>query len=442
MSLWQQCITELESLLPEEDVNTWIRSLEAVETEHCLRLVAPNASTREWIRKNCLGHISRILSLKQDTVDVQLEAGPQETPSDVQETAPEQRHRALAQAAEPRIESCLNPEQTFETFIEGKSNRLACAAAQQVASNPSRSFNPLLFYSGVGLGKTHLVHAIGNEIKRTNDNLRVLYLTSERFVADMVRALRKGKMDSFTRFYRSLNVLLVDDIQFFADKEQSQEEFFHTFNTLFQSQSQIIMTCDCYPAEVEGLQERLKSRFGWGLTQAIEPPELETRVAILQSKARHDGVTLPDEVAHYIAENIRSNIRELEGALRRVIANASFTAKEITIEFARDALRDLIATHNRILTIEKIQKTAADYYSIRPNEMVSPRRNRTVVRPRQMAMALAKDLTNHSLPEIGEAFGGRDHTTVIHACRKIRDLRQENTQVEQEYKDLTRILNG
>ncbi len=324
MSLWQQCITELESLLPEEDVNTWIRSLEAVETEHCLRLVAPNASTREWIRKNCLGHISRILSLKQDTVDVQLEAGPQETPSDVQETAPEQRHRALAQAAEPRIESCLNPEQTFETFIEGKSNRLACAAAQQVAANPSRSFNPLLFYSGVGLGKTHLVHAIGNEIKRTNDNLRVLYLTSERFVADMVRALRKGKMDSFTRFYRSLNVLLVDDIQFFADKEQSQEEFFHTFNTLFQSQSQIIMTCDCYPAEVEGLQERLKSRFGWGLTQAIEPPELETRVAILQSKARHDGVTLPDEVAHYIAENIRSNIRELEGALRRVIANASF----------------------------------------------------------------------------------------------------------------------
>jgi len=252
----------------------------------------------------------------------------------------------------------------------------------------------------------------------------------------------RQKLNPLDMEFKDKNVLLVDDIQFFADKEQSQEEFFHTFNTLFQSQSQIIMTCDCYPAEVEGLQERLKSRFGWGLTQAIEPPGLETRVAILQSKARHDGVALPDEVANYIAENIRSNIRELEGALRRVIANASFTSNPITIEFARDALRDLIATHNRILTIEKIQKTAADYYSIRPNEMVSPRRNRTVVRPRQMAMALAKDLTNHSLPEIGEAFGGRDHTTVIHACRKIKDLRQENTQVEQEYKDLTRILNG
>ncbi len=442
MSLWQQCITELESLLPEEDVNTWIRSLEAVETESSLKLVAPNASTREWIRKNCLGHISRIISLKPERVDVELEACPQETPSNREEMTLEQQHSSIAQAPEPRIMSCLNTEQTFKTFIEGKSNQLACAAAQQVAANPGSSFNPLLFYSGVGLGKTHLVHAIGNEIKRTDSSLRVLYLTSERFVADMVRALRKGMMDSFTRFYRSLNVLLVDDIQFFADKEQSQEEFFHTFNTLFHSQSQIIMTCDCYPTEVEGLQERLKSRFGWGLTQAIEPPELETRVAILQSKAGHDGITLPDEVALYIAENIRSNIRELEGALRRVIANASFTNKEITIEFARDALKDLVTTHNRVLTIEKIQKTAADYYRIRPGEMLSPRRNRTIVQPRQVAMALTKELTNHSLPEIGEAFGGRDHTTVLHACRKIKKMRQENTQLEQEYKDLVRILNG
>ena len=433
MSLWEQCVRELESLLPEEEVNTWIRSLRAVETDHSLLLVAPNTSTCEWIRKNCLDHISRLLSREPQPRTVELGTGKQES-------TPEQVHKNGA--GRPRYESFLDPRQTFETFIEGKSNRLACAAAQQVAENPGGSYNPLLLYSGVGLGKTHLVHALGNRIKQMRRDSRVMYLTSERFVNDMVRALRNGLMEQFTRFYRSLDVFLLDDIQFFASKKQSQEELFHTFNRLLQGNSQIVITCDCYPTEVGGLEERLKSRFSWGLTQAIEPPELETRVAILQSKAECSQVALPNEVALYIAENIHSNIRELEGALRRVIANAQFTGREITIEFAKDALRDLVATHNRTLTIEKIQKTVAEYYNIRHSEMLSQRRSRSIVRPRQMAMVLIKELTNHSLPEIGESFGGRDHTTVLHACKKIEELQQKDDKVSQAQTDLMRILNG
>ena len=433
MSLWEQCVRELESLLPEEEVNTWIRSLRAVETDHSLLLVAPNNSTCEWIRKNCLGHISRLLSREPQPRSVELGTSKQES-------LPEQGYSE--DEKRPRYESFLDPRQTFEAFIEGKSNRLACAAAQQVAENPGDSYNPLLLYSGVGLGKTHLVHAIGNRIKQIRRDARVMYLTSERFVNDMVRALRKGRMQQFTRFYRSLDVFLLDDIQFFASKKQSQEELFHTFNRLLQGRSQIVITCDCYPTEVGGLEERLKSRFSWGLTQAIEPPELETRVAILQSKAERSHVVLPDEVALYIAENVRSNIRELEGALRRVIANAEFTGKEITIDFAKDALRDLVATHNRTLTIEKIQKTVAEYYNIRHSEMLSKRRNRSIVRPRQMAMALIKELTNHSLPEIGESFSGRDHTTVLHACRKIEELQKNDDTLAQAQTDLMRILNG
>ena len=407
--------------------------MRAVETDHSLLLVAPNNSTCEWIRKNCLGHISRLLSREPQPRSVELGTSKQES-------LPEQEYSEHEKR--PRYESFLDPRQTFEAFIEGKSNRLACAAAQQVAENPGDSYNPLLLYSGVGLGKTHLVHAIGNRIKQIRRDARVMYLTSERFVNDMVRALRKGRMQQFTRFYRSLDVFLLDDIQFFASKKQSQEELFHTFNRLLQGRSQIVITCDCYPTEVGGLEERLKSRFSWGLTQAIEPPELETRVAILQSKAERSHVVLPDEVALYIAENVRSNIRELEGALRRVIANAEFTGKEITINFAKDALRDLVATHNRTLTIEKIQKTVAEYYNIRHSEMLSKRRNRSIVRPRQMAMALIKELTNHSLPEIGESFSGRDHTTVLHACRKIEELQKNDDTLAQAQTDLIRILNG
>jgi chromosomal replication initiator protein len=345
-------------------------------------------------------------------------------------------------AGTPQIGARLNPDFTFESFIEGKSNHFAKAAALQVAENPGRAYNPLFIYGGVGLGKTHLMHAIGHLIRERNPQARVAYVHSERFVSEMVRSLQHNTIDAFKNAYRTLHALLIDDIQFFAGKERSQEEFFHTFNTLFEGQHQIILTCDRYPKEVDGLEERLKSRFGWGLTVAIEPPELETCVAILIGKAQAAGVTLPEEVAFFIAKRIRSNVRELEGALRRVIANARFAGVPITLEFTKEALKDLLTLQARLVTVENIQKTVADYFKVRVADLLSKRRSRSVARPRQVAMALAKELTSHSLPEIGDAFGGRDHTTVLHACKRIRELRDSDQRMQEDYMNLLRTLAG
>jgi chromosomal replication initiator protein len=342
----------------------------------------------------------------------------------------------------PQIGGRLNADFTFANFVEGKSNQLARAAAMQVAENPGRAYNPLFIYGGVGLGKTHLMHAIGNHIRARNKDARIAYVHSERFVGDMVRALQHNTINEFKTAYRTLDALLIDDIQFFAGKERSQEEFFHTFNALLEGQQQVILTCDRYPKEVQGLEERLKSRFGWGLTVAIEPPELETCVAILMSKASAAGVELPDEVAFFVAKRIRSNVRELEGALRRVIANSQFTGRPISLDFAKEALKDLLALQERLVTIENIQKTVAEYYKIRVADLLSKRRSRSITRPRQVAMALAKELTNHSLPEIGDAFGGRDHTTVLHACRVIKGLRELQVRMNEDYQNLLRTLAG
>src|SRR3981189_2787719 len=336
----------------------------------------------------------------------------------------------------------INSSFTFDSFVEGKSNQLAKAAAIQVAGNPGRAYNPLFIYGGVGLGKTHLMHAVANKIKEINGEARLAYVHSERFVGDMVRALQHNTINDFKAAYRSLDCLMIDDIQFFAGKDRSQEEFFHTFNALLESQQQVILTCDRYPKEVDGLEERLKSRFGWGLTVAIEPPELETCVAILISKAQHAGVILPEEVAFFIGKRIRSNVRELEGALRRVIANSRFTGHPITVEFTKEALKDLLSLQARLVTVDNIQKTVADYYKVRMADLLSKRRSRSVARPRQVAMALAKELTSHSLPEIGDAFGGRDHTTVMHACKRIKELRTSEQRMSEDYSNLLRTLAG
>ena len=338
--------------------------------------------------------------------------------------------------------SRINADFTFDSFVEGKSNQLAKAAAIQVAGNPGKAYNPLFIYGGVGLGKTHLMHAVANKLRERNGDARLAYVHSERFVSDMVRALQHNTINDFKTAYRSLDALMIDDIQFFAGKDRSQEEFFHTFNALLESQQQVILTCDRYPKEVDGLEERLKSRFGWGLTVAIEPPELETCVAILMSKAAMSNVDLPEEVAFFVAKRIRSNVRELEGALRRVVATSNFTGRPITLEFAKDALRDLLALQEKLVTVENIQKTVAEYYKIRIADLLSKRRSRSIARPRQVAMALAKELTNHSLPEIGDAFGGRDHTTVLHACRRVKELRESERRIGEDYMNLLRTLAG
>ncbi|MBV0933784.1 chromosomal replication initiator protein DnaA [Marinobacterium weihaiense] len=341
-----------------------------------------------------------------------------------------------------RHQSNLNPMFTFESFVQGKSNQLALAAAQQVADNPGGSYNPLFIYGGVGLGKTHLMHAVGTEMLKRNPNARIVYLHSERFVADMVKALQLNAINDFKRYYRSVDALLIDDIQFFAGKERSQEEFFHTFNALLEGGQQMILTSDRYPKEIHGVEERLKSRFGWGLTVAIEPPELETRVAILMKKAQEAQVNLPDDAAFFLAQKIRSNVRELEGALKRVIANAHFTGNAINTPFIKESLKDLLALQDKQVSIDNIQRVVADYYKIKVADLLSKRRSRSVARPRQMAMSLAKELTNHSLPEIGNAFGGRDHTTVLHACRKIKSLRETDTDIAEDYKNLLRHLTA
>jgi chromosomal replication initiator protein len=434
--LWQRCCAELEGGLPSQQFNAWIRPLQAVEAPGELRLLAPNRYVRDTVLERYCNDIERLLKrfAPDGTPRLSVDIGSNVVTAPTASTQESSTPR-------PGYTSRLNPEFTFESFVEGKSNQVGRAAAVQVAQHPGTSYNPLLIYGGTGLGKTHLMHAIGNLMLELNPGSTVSYLHSERYVADMVKALQHNTINEFKRYYRSLNALLIDDIQFFAGKERSQEEFFHTFNTLLDNRQQVILTCDRYPKEVEGLEDRLKSRFGWGLTVAIEPPELETRVAILMSKAQQSGVQLPHEVAFFIAKRIRSNIRELEGALRRVVANAHFTGRPVTVDFAKDALRDLLALQDRLVTIENIQRTVAEYYKIRIGDLSSAKRSRSIARPRQVAMALAKELTNHSLPEIGDAFGGRDHTTVLHGCRKIAELRKDDAKISEDYINLQRILS-
>ncbi|EHL32537.1 chromosomal replication initiator protein DnaA [Legionella drancourtii] len=455
-AVWQKCLGLLQDEYSAQQFNTWLRPLQAHTDEQRLVLLAPNRFVVDWVKKHFFSRIEELI--KQFSGDeiksISIEIGSKASESGSTGTGPVAAGEKSTPAADSMLaksvpkkavdykSSHLNKKFLFESFVEGNSNQLARAASMQVAERPGDAYNPLFIYGGVGLGKTHLMHAIGNEILRNNPEAKILYLHSERFVADMVKALQTNSINEFKRFYRSLNALLIDDIQFFAGKDRSQEEFFHTFNALLEGQQQIILTSDRYPKEIEGMEERLKSRFGWGLTVAVEPPELETRVAILISKAEQSNIELPYEVAFFIAKRIRSNVRELEGALRRVIANAHFTGKPITIEFVHEALRDLLALQDKLVTIENIQKTVAEYYKVKVADILSKRRSRSIARPRQMAMALSKELTNHSLPEIGDHFGGRDHTTVIHACRKVKELVQDDSDFAEDYKNLMRILSS
>ncbi|MDI9817988.1 chromosomal replication initiator protein DnaA [Tatlockia sp. PL877] len=446
-NVWQKCLVFLQEEYPPQQFNTWLRPLQAELQDASLILLAPNRFVVDWVKKNFYSRIKELVQqISGESISsVSVEIGTKvvqsvvlEQPLKAQPTA----SKAIPKKTAEYKNSYLNKKFLFDSFVEGNSNQLARAASLQVAEKPGEAYNPLFIYGGVGLGKTHLMHAIGNTILKHNPEAKVLYLHSERFVADMVKALQTNAINEFKRFYRSLNALLIDDIQFFAGKDRSQEEFFHTFNALLEGQQQIILTSDRYPKEIEGMEERLKSRFGWGLTVAVEPPELETRVAILISKAEQSNIELPYEVAFFIAKRIRSNVRELEGALRRVIANAHFTGKPITIDFVHEALRDLLALQDKLVTIENIQKTVAEYYKVKVADLLSKRRSRSIARPRQMAMALAKELTNHSLPEIGDHFGGRDHTTVIHACRKVKELIQEESDFAEDHKNLMRTLTS
>jgi len=446
-SLWHQCLRHLENEVPEQQFNTWVRPLQAVEREGELQLLAPNRFVVSWIEKNLFTRIEELVGVAGAGAGprVRLEVGSRRDELPAAAPAPDHKNIIVSEG-KPReqqpIGSRLNAEFTFATFVEGKSNQLARAAAVQVGENPGRAYNPLFIYGGVGLGKTHLMHAVGNLIRERNPAARIAYVHSERFVSEMVRALQHNTINEFKQTYRTLDALLIDDIQFFAGKDRSQEEFFHTFNALLEGQQQIILSCDRYPKEVTGLEERLKSRFGWGLTVAIEPPELETCVAILMAKAQAAGGDLPEEVAFFIGKRIRSNVRELEGALRRVLATSRFTGRPVTLELAREALKDLLAAQERLVTIENIQKTVAEYYKIRVADLLSKRRSRSIARPRQVAMALARELTNHSLPEIGDAFGGRDHTTVMHACDRVKDLREIERRASEDYLNLLRILTN
>jgi chromosomal replication initiator protein len=431
-------------VLSPQQFNTWIRPLQIVEDQNNLKLLAPNRFVLDWVRNHYLDaiqdHLNNLCDGKPPIVKVEI--GSKRRPTAKQNDQLESKKLVRPEEKNLSIESNLNQSFVFETFVEGKSNQIARAASMQIGENPGKAYNPLFIYGGVGLGKTHLMHAVGNMMLKKNPQARVVYLHSERFVAEMVKALQHNTIEQFKKRYRSVNALLIDDIQFFAGKERSQEEFFHTFNALFESQQQIILSSDRFPKEVSGLEERLKSRFGWGLTVAIEPPDLETRVAILQSKALQLNVELPNEVAFFMGKRIRSNIRELEGALRRVIANATFTGREINLDFAKNALRDMLAAHDKQITIENIQKTVAEYFQIRTSDLTSSKRSRSIARPRQIAMTLAKELTNHSLPEIGNAFGGRDHTTVIHANRKVKELRESDPRISEDYSNLLRTLSS
>ena len=438
-SIWTLCLGRLEDDLSPQQFNTWIRPLHPVEGNGSLKLLAPNRFVRDFVSKEMLGDVSRLVSsFSSEPINVSVEIGGDEvsapTPSIADQKSPA--------GSKLRFEGRLNPAFTFEAHIGGKSNQLARAAARQVGENPGKAYNPLFLYGGVGLGKTHLMQAAGNMVLHNNPSAKVVYVHSERFVADMVKALQHNAISEFKRYYRSLDALLIDDIQFFSGKEHSQEEFFHTFNTLLEGQRQVIITSDRFPKEITGVQERLISRFGSGLTVPIDPPELETRVAILQHKATAKGVHLSDDVAFFIARQIRSNVRELEGALHRLVASSGFTGRPIDIELTREALRDLLVFQERRVTVQNIQKTVAEYFKMRVSDLHSKRRNRQITRPRQIAMALSKELTSMSLPEIGDAFGGRDHTTVLHAQRKVKELIGSDARVREDYQNLQRILGA
>ena len=477
VELWQQCVDLLRDELPAQQFNTWIRPLQVEVEGDELRVFAPNRFVLDWVNEKYVSRLLELLSERATEAPPSLTlligskrtssaplapvsraqaapgapakaAPPASSEGNSPDVEPAKPAFAPARASERNVQvegglkhtSYLNRTFTFENFVEGKSNQLARAAAWQVADNPKHGYNPLFLYGGVGLGKTHLMHAVGNHLLKKNPNAKVVYLHSERFVADMVKALQLNAINEFKRFYRSVDALLIDDIQFFAKKERSQEEFFHTFNALLEGGQQVILTSDRYPKEIDGLEERLKSRFGWGLTVAVEPPELETRVAILMKKADQASVELPHDAAFFIAQRIRSNVRELEGALKRVIAHAHFMGRDITIELIRESLKDLLALQDKLVSVDNIQRTVAEYYKIKVSDLLSKRRSRSVARPRQVAMALSKELTNHSLPEIGDAFGGRDHTTVLHACRKIAELRELDADICEDYKNLLRTL--
>ncbi|MDX1588205.1 MAG: chromosomal replication initiator protein DnaA [Oleiphilaceae bacterium] len=490
---WQECLDVLRDEFPAQQFNTWIRPLQSQIRNDALVLLAPNRFVMDWVSQKYLARIEEVLKERfpGDFPPVHLQVGsasdarqgngstrvngaskvaadaPSHSSAPESELAapvsrdevntasqsPDQgeqprawdsrrQHRRVQVEGGVKHESFLNRQFTFDTFVEGKSNQLARAASMQVAENPGGSYNPLFLYGGVGLGKTHLMHAVGSEIVRRNPNAKVAYLRSERFVADMVKALQLNAINEFKRYYRSLDALLIDDIQFFAGKERSQEEFFHTFNALLEGGQQIILTCDRFPKEIVNMEERLKSRFGWGLTVMVEPPELETRVAIIMKKAEQARVTISSEAAFFIAQKIRSNVRELEGALKLVIANSHFTGQQITPAFIRESLKDLLALHEKQVSIDNIQRTVAEYYKMKVADLHSKRRTRSITRPRQMAMALAKELTNHSLPEIGEAFGGRDHTTVLHACKKIVQLQETDPGIREDYQNFMRLLTS
>ena len=477
---WSYCLSRLQGDLPLQQFNTWIRPLKISVLEGALVLRAPNRFIRDFVDDKygdlinaflvetsgsdfgrmsvVIDHQSALSSLKSVPVQGAVmspshtgEAGAGSVSTQANTRAATSSAMFASSNREPRNEHVASPVApghqhnlvrgyTFASFVEGKSNQLALAAAQQVAENPGDSYNPLFLYGGVGLGKTHLMHAVGNALRLKKPDAKVVYLHSERFVADMVKALQLNAITDFKRYYRSVDALLIDDIQFFANKDRSQEEFFHTFNALLEGGQQMILTCDRYPKEIDGLEERLKSRFGWGLTVAVEPPELETRVAILMKKASESNIAIAPEAAFFIAERIRSNVRELEGALKRVIASANFTGRPIDIDLIKESLKDLLALQDRQIGLENIKRTVAEYYKIKVADLLSRRRSRSVARPRQVAMALAKELTNHSLPEIGDAFGGRDHTTVLHACRKIKELRETSSDIREDFKNLLRSL--
>lgn len=436
LSLWQQCVERLKEEVESATFTQWISPLQAEETSWGLALWAPNQYVLDGVTQDYLARITQLLSESNQGQSMRVMIG-------IGEKSVQLNNLTNKTVSVPKVihQNNLNPSFVFENFVVGKSNQLAEAAAKQVAENPGGAYNPLFLYGRVGLGKTHLMHAIGNAIVSQRKGGNVVYLHSERFVADMVKALQNNVINDFKRFYRSVDALLIDDIQFFAGKERSQEEFFHTFNALLEGQQQIILTSDRYPKEISGIEERLQSRFGSGLTIAIEPPELETRVAILINKAEQSGMTLPHEVAFFIAKRIRSNVRELEGALKRIVANAQFTGSEISLEFVQEALKDVLALQEKLVSIDNILRTVAEYYKIKVADLLSKRRNRSVARPRQVAMTLCKELTNHSLPEIGDAFGGRDHTTVLHACRTIKKMSETNADMSEDFSNLIRILS-
>ena len=437
--LWAQSVRWLEGELPDRDVNTWLRPLQAVIEDGRLLLLAPNRLVLQRVRDQFLAHIERA---------VQVVGGAAAPLVELRVGAAEVRNGAMAPAAVvgeeipvPPVSGKLNPDYTFANFIEGKSNSHARAAAQHVVETPGGAYNPLLIYGASGLGKTHLMHAVGNAIVQANPRARIAYLGAEQWMNHFTAAIRHGRTEEFKNLYRSVDALLIDDIHFFAHKERTQEEFFHTFNALIDTRKQIVLTSDRYPKEIDGVDERLKSRFTWGLSVAVEPPDLETRMAILIAKAEGNHVQLPKEVALFVAQRVRSNVRELEGALLRLTASSRLRGEALSVEFARNTLKDLLAAYERMVTIDNIKRTVASYYNIRVGDLNSPRRTRSLARPRQVAMALAKELTQHSLPEIGEAFG-KDHTTVLHACRKISALRQDDLKIREDYENLQRQLGA